>query len=51
VAFAFESSPGGAKEHLFTQILSPLRGLDCFESFIPRLAPWATISRPSGAFN
>ena len=51
LAFAFESSPGGAKEALFAPILSPLRGWICFESFIPRLAPWATICRPAGATN
>jgi hypothetical protein len=49
LTFVFGPSHGVAKEYFPAGILSPLRGLINFESFVPRLVPWATICRPSGA--
>jgi hypothetical protein len=46
----FVSSPGGTKESAQGQFLSPLRGLVRFGLDNPRLKPWATLGRPSGAF-
>jgi hypothetical protein len=33
------------------ELLSPLRGFDLYCSIDPRLTPWATLYRPSGALN
>src|SRR5262245_26041624 len=46
---AFGSSTGWAKETLARGILPPLRCLNCFDSFIPRLTPRATVCRRSAA--
>jgi len=44
----YTRSPGGATETVLGD-LSPLRGLyNPGRSSIPRLTPWATLSRPSG---
>ncbi len=51
LAVASGSSPVRVKDNSFCGILSPLRGLKCFESFVPRLALWATICRPAGALH
>ena len=48
-AVVFGSSPVGAKEDLCAFNLSPLRGLIGFNLRNPRLTPWATVCRPSGA--
>ena len=50
-AGVFRFSPVGAKENPCVQFLSPLRGLVDFGLANPRLTPWATFGRPSGALN
>jgi hypothetical protein len=40
----------GMRKRIGEYFLSPLPGLDLFRSFVPRLAPWATICRHSVAW-
>ena len=51
LAVGFVSSPVGTKENVQVKFLSPLRGLVRFGLDNPRLKPWATLGRPSGALN